>query len=139
MTDNQIIQSGVAFPGETGASVSVDATFLEAGDQLQQLFVGLEAVLVIQPEYYADTNEVKFVVTAVDLDTAGLVTVLEVILDAAKEMAQQRAEAIAEQDAIVLQRCRELQAAGPNEYPTGYYDHLARVQLDAEAAVGDDK
>lgn len=87
-----VIESGAAFAADTDAEISVEASFLESGNQLQQVFVGLEPVLLIQPEYDADVNQVKFVLTAVDLDPTGLIEVLEVILDAAREMAIQQAE-----------------------------------------------
>ena len=92
------VESGVRFPNAApgGVDVQVSATFLESGNQLQQVFIGLQPVLVIQPEYDADTNSVDLVTIAVDLDPAGLVETLEVLLDAAKTMAAEQAEAIAE-------------------------------------------
>ena len=99
MTENkQTVESGVRFPNAApgGVETQVSATFLESGNQLQQVFIGLQPVLVIQPEYDADTNSVDLVTIAVDLDPAGLVETLEVLLDAAKTMAEQQAEAIAE-------------------------------------------
>lgn len=95
--ETAIVESGVAFPDESTAEVSVVATFIESGNQLQQIFLGLEPVLLIQPEYDADENEVKFIVTAVDLDPRGLVDVLDVIRDAAEEMVRQQDEAVGDQ------------------------------------------
>lgn len=91
MTENTpvVVESGAAFPDDTDAEVFVEATFLESGNQLQQVFVGLEPVLLVQPEYDADAHEVKFLVTAVDLNPAGLVEVLELLLDSAKTMVEQ--------------------------------------------------
>jgi len=100
MTENTptVVESGVRFPNAApgGVETQVSATFLESGQQLQQVFIGLQPVLVIQPEYDADTNVVDLVTIAVDLDPAGLVETLEVLLDAAKTMAEQQAEAVAE-------------------------------------------
>lgn len=96
-----VVESGVRFPSAApgGVETAVSATFLESGNQLQQVFIGLQPVLVIQPEYDAEENKVDLVTIAVDLDPAGLVETLEVLLDAAKTMAQQQAEAIAEVEA----------------------------------------
>jgi hypothetical protein len=93
-----VVESGVRFPSAApgGVETVVSATFLESGNQLQQVFIGLQPVLVIQPEYDAEKNVVDLVTIAVDLDPAGLVETLEVLLDAAKTMAAQQAEAIAE-------------------------------------------
>lgn len=91
MTDITV-ESGVAFAGETDAEVFVEATFLQSGNQLQNVFIGLEPVILVVPEYDAEANEVKFVLTVVDLDAQGLVSILDVLLDAAKEMAEQQGE-----------------------------------------------
>lgn len=92
------VESGVRFPHAApgGVTTEVSATFLESGNQLQQVFIGLQPVLVVQPEYDADTNTVDLVTIACDLDPAGLVETLEVLLDAARTMAAQQAEAIAQ-------------------------------------------
>lgn len=92
MAEQHSIDSGVAFPDATTADISVQGTFLESGNQLQQLFIGLEPVILIQPEFDAEENEVKFLVTAVDLDPAGLIEVLDVLRDAAEEMVRQQEE-----------------------------------------------
>lgn len=102
----QRVESGVAFPGETDADIFVQASFIESGNQLQMALIGTEPVILIQPEYDAEANEVTFVVTAVDLDPPGLVEVLEVLLDTARTMAEQQAEQIAEADAIELEATR---------------------------------
>lgn len=93
------VESGVAFPDQApDAEVSVSATFIESGTQLQQLFVGLEPVLIIQPEYDADQNEITFVMTAVDIDAAGLVDLFDVLKHAAEEMVSQQDEMRASQN-----------------------------------------
>lgn len=91
------IESGVAFAQDTDAEVFVEATFIESGNQLQHLFIGLEPVLLIVPEFDADVNELKFLLTAVDLNPVGLVEVLEVILDAAKTMVERDLETLADE------------------------------------------
>lgn len=116
-----VVESGVRFPNAApgGVETQVSATFLESGNQLQQVFIGLQPVLVIQPEYDADTNVVDLVTIAVDLDPAGLVETLEVLLDAAKTMAAQQAEAIAEARAEASVR----EAAIPGSHVA---EHIAR-------------
>lgn len=94
------IESGVAFAHETSADVSVEATFIDSGEQLQHIFVGLEPILIIQPEYDADDDSAKFIITAVDLPPQGLVSVLEVLLDSAKQMVKQDLERLAEIEAV---------------------------------------
>ena len=130
-TNKQTVESGVRFPNAApgGVETQVSATFLESGNQLQQVFIGLQPVLVVQPEYDAETNTVDLVTIACDLDPAGLVETLEVLLDAAKTMAAQQAEAI---EAVQV-RALELQAVGPDEYPFGYYLSLAAEQIANEA------
>ena len=125
------VESGVRFPNAApgGVEVAVSATFLESGNQLQQVFIGLQPVLVVQPEYDADANAVDLVTIAVDLDPAGLVETLEVLLDAAKTMAAQQAEA----EETIRARALELQAVGPDEYPFGFYLALAADQIASEA------
>jgi hypothetical protein len=97
------IESGVAFATEVDAEVFVQATFIESGQQMHMAIIGTEPVLLIQPEYDADANEVNFLVTAVDLDPEGLVEVLDVLLDAAKLMVSQQAEAQAADDLAELE------------------------------------
>lgn len=133
--NQQTIESGVRFPSAApgGVETQVSATFLESGNQLQQVFIGLQPVLVIQPEYDADTNTVDLVTIAVDLDPAGLVETLEVLLDAAKTMATQQAEAIAEHQA-------ECPHTETQRFLVGYADEhekclLCGVNLTAQAEV----
>jgi hypothetical protein len=90
-------ESGVRFPENPDTQVEVAATFIESGNQMQMAIIGTEPVLLIQPEYNADEDKVTFLLTAVDLDPAGLVQVAEVLLDAANTMAAQQAAAIQEQ------------------------------------------
>ncbi len=106
MTDEETIQlepttlrveSGVTFEAAPDTKVSVQATFIEAGTQLQQVFLGLEPVLLVQPEYDADTDEATFVVTTVDLAPGGLVQVLEILLDSARTILQEETEAFYEE------------------------------------------
>lgn len=87
MTNEPITaQSGVAFPEHPDTRVAVEATFLESGNQLQQVFIGLQPVLVVQPEYDAEEDQVTFLVTAVDLPPAGLLQVLESLKDGVEEI-----------------------------------------------------
>lgn len=128
-------ESGVRFPDLPDTLVSVAGNFITSGSQMQMVLVGSEPVLVVQPEFDADENEVTLITTAVDLPPAGLVQVLEALLDGTREIVRIQAEQAAEDDAAVAERARALQAAGPDEYPTGYYEHLAREQLLEEATV----
>ena len=83
------VESGVAFPKQApGAEVSVEATFIEPGNQMQMVLVGSEPVLVLQPEYDADANTIRFVLTAVALDPIGLEEVVDIVQDAVEEMAR---------------------------------------------------
>lgn len=91
-----IVESGVRFPELPDSPVAVAATFIESGDQLQMALIGVEPVLLIQPEFEAETGIVTLLATAVDLPPAGLVQVLESLLDGAKSIVDQQAEAIAE-------------------------------------------
>lgn len=84
------VESGVLFPnavpGET-PSVAVEATFMTVRDgQLQMALIGPEPVLLVQPNYEAETNEVTFITTAVELNPQGLIDVLHTLLDAAEAM-----------------------------------------------------
>lgn len=85
-------ESGVRFPEHPDTELTVSATFLRCGEQLQQVFIGLEPVIVIQPEYDAEEDQVTFVVTACDLDPEGLIRVLDVLRDSAEEMLKQQVE-----------------------------------------------
>jgi len=92
-----VVESGVRFPANPDVRTEVAATFIQSGNQMQMAIIGTEPVLLVQPEYDADENAVTLITTAVDLDPAGLVQTLEVMLDAARLMAEQQAAAIQEQ------------------------------------------
>ena len=92
-------QAEVRFPGSLTESVRVEATFIESGTQLQQVFIGTEPVLVVQPEYDADSDTVTMIVTAVDCDVFSLPEVLGYLLDGANEMYAQALRMRAEQEA----------------------------------------
>jgi hypothetical protein len=89
-------ESGVRFPDMPSTKVSMAAQFIESGNQMSMAIIGTEPVLLIQPEFDADTNEVTLITTAVDLPPEGLALVLEALLDGTREIiniqAQQRAE-----------------------------------------------
>jgi hypothetical protein len=97
------VESGVRFPDMPNTKVAMAAQFIESGNQMSMAIIGTEPVLLIQPEFDAETNEVTLITTAVDLAPEGLVHVLEALLDGTREIvaiqAQQRAE-IAKQNAI---------------------------------------
>lgn len=89
------VQSGVSFTGPEGEDIpiSVAATFLQVSDgQLGHVFIGNEPILVIQPEYDADTREVTLNLTGVEINPPGLVEILEALLDAAKTMVERDIE-----------------------------------------------
>lgn len=115
MTDNtERVESGVAFPEHEDTEISVQATFLESGNQLQHLFIGLEPVILVQPEFDAEANEVTFIVTAVDLDPKGFLEILNLLKDSAEEMVRRDAERQAEQaaaDEALRQANDEFEAA----------------------------
>lgn len=92
MTDPIVAESGVAFPQHPDTEVSVAGTFIRSGEQLQNLFIGLEPVVVIQPEYDADEDHVTFNIVAVDLDPAGLIEILDILKDGAEAMVAQQRE-----------------------------------------------
>lgn len=92
MTESYEVESGPAFPEQPDTEIGISATFIESGSQLQNIFIGLEPVLLIQPEYDADENKVEFVITSVDLGPEGLVSVLEYLLEGAREIASQAGE-----------------------------------------------
>jgi hypothetical protein len=87
------IESGVRFAAHPDTAVEVDSTFLrsEAG-QLRTVFVGVEPAVLIQPEYDADSNTVTLILTACDLDPAGLLELLATLADAAEQMVAQQVE-----------------------------------------------
>jgi len=98
-----VTESGVRFPDMPDTKVSMAAQFIESGNQMTMAIIGTEPVLLIQPEFDAETNEVTLITTAVDLLPEGLVLVLEALLDGTREIVniqgQQRAE-IARQRAV---------------------------------------
>lgn len=79
-------ESGVRFPDMPDVLVNVAGNFIQSGNQMQMLLIGTEPVLAVQPEYDAEANEVTLITTAVDLPPAGLVHVLEVLLDGVREI-----------------------------------------------------
>lgn len=81
-----VAESGVRFPEMADVEVDVAANFILSGNQMQMLLVGTEPVLVVQPEFDAEANRVTLVTTTVDLPPAGLVKVLEALLDGAQEI-----------------------------------------------------
>jgi hypothetical protein len=78
--------SGVRFPDMPDVLVSVAGNFITSGNQMQMAIIGTEPILVVQPEYDAEENEVTLITTAVDLPPAGLVQVLEALLDGTREI-----------------------------------------------------
>ena len=93
------VESGVSFTQHAGTKVQVEATFLESGNQMQMAIIGTEPVILVQPNFDADDNEVTFILTSVDLGPEGLVEVLEILLDAARTMAGSEG-GLAEQDTV---------------------------------------
>ena len=81
-----VAESGVRFPDLPNTLVSVAGNFITSGNQMQMIIVGTEPILVVQPEYDADENEVTLITTTVDLNPAGLVHVLEALLDGTREI-----------------------------------------------------
>lgn len=91
MSSEHTIESGIRFKGPEGEDIEtvVNATFLQVADgQLQQVFVGVEPVLVIQPEFHAEEMTVHLNLTGVEINPPGLVEILEALLDAAKTMVE---------------------------------------------------
>lgn len=132
-----VAESGVRFPDLPDIPVEVAGNFITSGTQMQMVLVGSEPVLVVQPEFDAEEGRVTLITTAVDLPPAGLVHVLEALLDGARTIVQIQEDQAVEFEVAVKQRARDLQAAGPDEFPTGYYEHLAREQIIAENAPVD--
>lgn len=137
-------ESGVRFPELPDTPVEIAGNFITSGTQMQMVLVGTEPILVVQPEYDADEDRVTLITTAVDLPPAGLIHVLESLLDGARTIVMVQERQAAEFEEAVAQRTRDLQAAGPDEFPTGYYESLARdliiaenTPLDSEQAEAD--
>ena len=78
------VGSGVRFPETPDIPVEIAGNFVTSGNQMQMLMVGTEPVLVVQPEYDAEEGVVTLITTTVDLPPAGLVQVLEALLDGAR-------------------------------------------------------
>lgn len=97
-----VAESGVRFPESPDTPVEIAGNFITSGTQMQMVLVGTEPVLVVQPEYDAEEGRVTLITTAVDLPPAGLVQVLEALLDGARtivEIQAQQAREMAEADA----------------------------------------
>ena len=73
-----------------GFDFSVEANFMESGNFLRQVFIGLEPVVLIQPEINPEQTEAKLIVTAVDTSPEAFLELLEILLDAAREMVEGR-------------------------------------------------
>lgn len=96
----QVAESGVRFPDMPETPVEVAGNFIQSGNQMQMVLVGTEPVLVVQPEYDAAEDRVTLITTAVDLPPAGLVHVLEALLDGARTIV-----------AVQEQQAREMEEA----------------------------
>lgn len=111
-----VTESGVRFPEIPDTKVSMAAQFIESGNQMSMAIIGTEPVLLIQPEFDADANEVTLITTAVDLPPEGLIHVLEALLDGTREIvsiqAQQRAE-MAAADAALREANAAFEAGRP--------------------------
>lgn len=81
-----VAESGVRFPDMPDTLVTIAGNFIASGNQMQMVLVGTEPVLVIQPEYDAEANEVTLITTTVDLPPTGLIHVLEALLDGTREI-----------------------------------------------------
>lgn len=82
--DPVVAESGVRFPDMEDTPVEVAGNFIQSGNQMQMAIIGTEPVLLVQPEYDAEEGRVTLITTAVDLPPAGLVRVLEALLDGAR-------------------------------------------------------
>lgn len=89
-------ESSVRFPDLPETPIEVAGNFIQSGTQMQMVLVGTEPVLVVQPEFDVEENQVTLITTAVDLPPGGLVLVLEALLDGAREIAEQASELEAE-------------------------------------------
>ena len=94
-----VTESGVRFPDLPDTRVEVAGNFIESGHQMQMALIGSEPVLLVQPEFDAETNAVTLITTAVDLPPAGLIHVLEALLDGARTIVRVQEQQAAEQDA----------------------------------------
>jgi len=85
-------ESGVRFPDHPDTPIEMAGNFITSGNQMQMVLVGTEPVLVVQPEYDAETRRITLITTAVDLPPAGLVQVLEALLDSARTIVEIQAQ-----------------------------------------------
>lgn len=108
-------QTNVRFPEQPDVPIEVAGNFiLSSYGQMQMVLVGTEPVVLIQPEYDAEEGVFTLITTAVDLPPAGLVTVLEALLDGVRTIvAVQEQEAafatydVVEQEATTLPADKE--------------------------------
>ena len=92
-----VAESGVRFPETPNTPVEVAGNFIQSGHQMQMALIGTEPVLLVQPEYDAETKSITLITTAVDLPPRGLVLVLEALLDGARTIAEVQEQQAAEQ------------------------------------------
>lgn len=69
-----------------GVTFTVEANLMQSGNFLSQVFIGLEPVVLVQPEVNPERTEAKLILTAVDTSPEALVELFEVLLDAAREI-----------------------------------------------------
>lgn len=108
-----VAESGVRFPESPDTPVEVAGNFIQSGYQMQMALIGTEPVLLVQPEYDAEEGKVTLITTSVDLPPAGLVLVLEALLDGARtivEVQAQQAAEMAEADAALRAANDEFEA-----------------------------
>lgn len=94
--DPVVAESGVRFPDMPDTPVEVAGNFIQSGYQMQMALIGVEPVLLVQPEYDAEEGRVTLITTAVDLPPAGLIHVLESLLDGARTIVRIQEEQAAE-------------------------------------------
>ncbi len=102
-----VAESGVRFPDLPDTLVSVAGNFIMSGNQMQMAIIGTEPILVVQPEYDADENEVTLITTAVDLPPAGLIHVLEALLDGTREIVRIQTEQARDDENFALAQLPE--------------------------------
>lgn len=109
-----VAESGVRFPDMPDTPVEVAGNFIQSGYQMQMALIGVEPVLLVQPEYDAEEGRVTLITTAVDLPPGGLVHVLESLLDGARtivEVQEEQAREMAEADAALRAASDDFDAA----------------------------
>lgn len=109
-----VAESGVRFPDMPGTPVEVAGNFIQSGHQMQMALIGVEPVLLVQPEYDAEEGRVTLITTAVDLPPGGLVHVLESLLDGARtivKVQEQQAAEMAEADRALRAASDDFDAA----------------------------